>query len=54
MKHIDLKSYIEYDKIYGISSPQYKKIIKSDKTLITVINKYQNKIYLISYKKILN
>jgi hypothetical protein len=54
LKHIDEKKYIDYDKIYGISSPQYKKIIKSDKTLITIVNKYQNEIYLISYKKILN
>jgi len=52
INHIEAKKYINYDKIYCISSPQYNKILKSDKTLITVINKYQNKIYFISYKKL--
>jgi hypothetical protein len=52
MKYIEEKKYINYDKIYGIGSPQYNRIIKSDKTLITVINKYQNDIYFISYKKL--
>ena len=49
-KCIQTKSYIHYNDIYSSTSQQINKINISESSIIAIINKYQNEIYLIYYE----
>ena len=50
-KKIDDKNYINFKDVYCVGSPQHNKYNKSENVLISIINKYQNEIYLIYFDK---
>jgi hypothetical protein len=50
-KKIDDKNRVFFTDVYHAGTPQYEKYNKSKNVLITIVNKYQNEIYLIFFDK---